>query len=116
MAENFPEVPDSLEGIDKIYPFGEEPFTSADAASDMLSLGYVGDAQRMLVGPSEYRESEQVGVVNISDTALRTALNYIRKQKERALDDKNYESVATWRDQEQRIISALGGLGLARPV
>ena len=115
MAENFPEVPDSLEGIDKIYPFGEEPFTSADAASDMLSLGYVGDAERMLVGPSEYREPEYVGVVNVSDAALRTALGYIRYEKEQALDEQNHEAAAEWRDQEKHIISALGGLGLARP-
>jgi len=115
MVEKFPEVPDSPEGIDKLYPFGEEPFTSADAASDMLSLGYVGDAQRMLVEPSEYREPEYVGVVKISDAALSAALGYIRYKKEQALDQQNHEVAAEWRDEEKRIIIALGGYGLTHP-
>lgn len=55
------------------------------------------------------------GAIEVSPSALRTALYHIRHEKEAALDNQDFEDAATWRDNEKNVLAALGSLGLARP-
>lgn len=57
----------------------------------------------------------EAGAVDISESALVTALHHIRAEKETSLDSQEWEAVATWRDNEKNVLCALGGLGLAQP-
>ena len=48
----------------------------------------------------------------IGDDALNEGIDYIRKQKEIAIDNQDFEAAAEWRDEEKKLIKALGGNGL----
>jgi hypothetical protein len=64
----------------------------------------------------EIRQSRlAAGAVEISQSALLTALAHIRAKKELAIDNQLFESAAEWRDNEKNVIAALAGLGLAKP-
>jgi len=55
------------------------------------------------------------GAVEISQSALLVALQHSREEKEKAIDAKEFEEAAEWRDQEKKIIIGLARLGLDRP-
>ncbi len=52
--------------------------------------------------------------VFISPSALRTALNHIRYEKEVSLDSNDSKAVSSWRDCEKQFMAAQYGLGLAK--
>lgn len=67
--------------------------------------------------PPELPENEAqadvvAGRITISPSALSTALNYVRYEKEAAVNSHDYDSLSGWRDTEKNIMAALGGLGL----
>lgn len=77
--------------------------------------GRPGDLTDELVATNNHLARQariQAGAVDISESALQTALEYIRESKEKAIDYQEWGSAATWRDHEKNVKLALGGLGL----
>lgn len=55
------------------------------------------------------------GAVVISESALLVAAHHIQDEKNRAIDEQDYEVAASWRDEQKKIFIALARLGLDRP-
>lgn len=73
----------------------------------------IRDRQKRAVAIRYRRTAE--GAVDISDSALRVALAHIRLEKEIAIDQGDDQEAQDWRHEENNVVSALGGFGLAQP-
>lgn len=70
--------------------------------------------QATVISLNEWTLNHSMPTVQVSDSALNTALGHIRMHKQVAHCADELEIAAQWSDEENSILNALGGLGLKR--